>query len=326
MGDTGHETKRTRARPWAYALVLSVTYLAAASAWIVVSGRRAETTVRSVQELAHVELLKGLGFVGITALALFGLSYVLFRRIRQDVRRLEFARDAVLRSERRALAGVLAASIAHDAANLLSVVNANLSLLEEDLVDAPEARAAYRDTLGATEALLALFSHLRDVGREQAGGPVAEVDLSTLVDETVRLARRHPRVHGARIEVEAERLSLRGQATLLHQMILNLLVNAGDAAGEKGRVRVRLRREGEEAVLTVEDDGPGVPSEVRERIFEAFFTTRDEGTGLGLLSVKACAQAHGGQVSVQDSSLGGACFGIRLPMPAGGAVPTRARA
>ena len=100
---------------------------------------------------------------------------------------------------------------------------------------------------------------------------------------------------------------------LLRQMMLNLLLNAAEATGGKGRIRVGLVNSPAGYVLSVGDDGPGVPPEYRDRLFQPFFTTKPSGTGLGLLSVKAAAQAHGAAVDYAASELGGADFLVRFP-------------
>jgi len=98
---------------------------------------------------------------------------------------------------------------------------------------------------------------------------------------------------------------------------LNLILTAAVAAGEGGRVEVRLRREHGDAVLEVHDNGSGVPEESREKIFEPFYTTKPEGTGLGLLAARMGAEEHGGSIVVGDSDLGGAAFRVRLPLKTG---------
>jgi signal transduction histidine kinase len=95
-------------------------------------------------------------------------------------------------------------------------------------------------------------------------------------------------------------------------MLTNLVLNAVQAVSDGGTVDVSVSGGDSEAVLVVEDDGPGVPESHRERLFEPFFTTRDEGMGLGLFSVSACVEQHHGSVVVSRSRLGGACFRIVL--------------
>ena len=97
-------------------------------------------------------------------------------------------------------------------------------------------------------------------------------------------------------------------------MLLNLLLNASEATGGQGRVHLKIAESGESVSFEVHDNGPGIPAQVRDRVFDPFFTTKTEGHGLGLLSVQACAEAHGGMAEVGSSTeLGGALFRVLLP-------------
>src|SRR4029079_19183419 len=107
-------------------------------------------------------------------------------------------------------------------------------------------------------------------------------------------------------------LAVRADAVQLRRALLNLARNAVTAARER---RVRSGAEADEARIRLEvrDDGPGVPSELREKIFTPFFTTREKGTGLGLAFVREIARDHGGEVGVTDAPGGGAVFHLDLP-------------
>jgi len=105
---------------------------------------------------------------------------------------------------------------------------------------------------------------------------------------------------------------------MLRRVLFNLVRNAAQAvlgrAAESGRVRVRLAREGEFWNLDVDDDGPGIPIELRETVFDPYVTTKDEGTGLGLSIVKKIVIEHGGTIHAGQSDLGGARLRVRLPV------------
>jgi signal transduction histidine kinase len=103
---------------------------------------------------------------------------------------------------------------------------------------------------------------------------------------------------------------------LVSQVVTNLLVNAGEATGGKGLIEVRVVPAGDEVRLEVHDSGPGVPLNRRATLFEALASTKPEGSGMGLFSVRACARAMGGDVAVLDSDLGGACFRVSFPREA----------
>ncbi|MBX7080336.1 MAG: HAMP domain-containing protein [Nannocystaceae bacterium] len=115
-----------------------------------------------------------------------------------------------------------------------------------------------------------------------------------------------------------EPLAIEGDRQLLKQVLVNLVENAVLSAREAGRDPVRVavstERSATSVALHVDDNGPGVPVELRERVFEPYQTTRAQGTGLGLAIVKKIVLDHGGEVSVQASPLGGARFTVRLPL------------
>ena len=111
-------------------------------------------------------------------------------------------------------------------------------------------------------------------------------------------------------------MPVRIDAMMLKRCVDNLLRNALQAlrGREGGHVRLRALREGEEVLLRIEDDGPGVAAKDRERLFDPYFTTKSDGTGLGLAIVKKVVLEHGGEITYADSELGGACFEVRLPL------------
>jgi two-component system nitrogen regulation sensor histidine kinase NtrY len=103
---------------------------------------------------------------------------------------------------------------------------------------------------------------------------------------------------------------------MIHQVVTNIVRNAIQAimsAGGHGQVRLKLVEDGEYFAILIDDDGPGVPDEMRTSIFDPYFTTKTDGTGLGLAIVKKIVVEHGGTIDVSQSDLGGASFRIRIP-------------
>jgi signal transduction histidine kinase len=138
------------------------------------------------------------------------------------------------------------------------------------------------------------------------------------VRSAVGLLRRAAEKKGVRLEipdaVEPTGLCAAMDENAFKQVLINLLMNAIEAAPEGGSVRLRAAAEGRRLRLTVEDDGPGVPRELRSRIFEPFFTTRADGSGLGLAISHQLVRAAGGGLELEDrNGRGGACFVVTLP-------------
>lgn len=115
-----------------------------------------------------------------------------------------------------------------------------------------------------------------------------------------------------RVSVTDDDLTVAANNDALKGALLNLIANADQAGNGKANILLHGHRFGDSIHLCVTDDGPGVPDDIRTKLFDAFFTTRPQGTGLGLSVVKAVATAHGGDVNVSTSELG-TCFTIQLP-------------
>lgn len=301
-------------RPVHYAALIAGAYLLGATAWILGSGHVAALLTDSAEALARLEQLKGLAFVGVTGLLLFGFSLVLFRRSERDDLRAHEARDALVVAERRALAGVLASAVTHDINNLLTALMGLNELLLADPRLQERSRVRAEEMRRAIDRLAALVARMREASGQATARQPKPLALGALAGDVVELLRSHPRVRRCRVElVRTADPCLVGEASHIHTALANLVLNAAEATGGTGAIEVRVsQRDAETAVLEVHDDGPGVPQEVRRHLFEAFYTTKTEGTGLGLLSVQACVAAHGGSVDVGDSPLGGACFRMVL--------------
>jgi nitrogen fixation/metabolism regulation signal transduction histidine kinase len=152
------------------------------------------------------------------------------------------------------------------------------------------------------------FAKLPDVRPEPA-------DLGELVEAFVRGSPQLAADADVEVAVPEEPCPVDLDRALVRRVLANLVQNAVDAARPaRARVRLGVARAGEGAVLTVDDAGPGIPPELRDRIFDPYFTTRSEGTGLGLAIAKKIVLQHRGDVTVGASELGGARFTLRFPL------------
>jgi two-component system sensor histidine kinase HydH len=298
-------------RPRIAALILALLYVVLSVVYILTSSHVAAVSAQTVEHLERLERIKGVIFVLGTGVLFYVVAVLLLMRVQKQREQLVAQHEALVASEHRALAGLFAASIAHDINNLTMVARGNTELLLRPLAGS-ETRKEVGDALvDAFVRLAALSQRLMSLGRETVSGSKPERDLAASVERAIALARRHERVRRCRVTVRTEgALLMPIDETLVDRMVLNLVLNAADATGGTGRVEIRLRRTDEGAVVEVHDNGPGVPEESRDAIFDAFYSSRPNGLGLGLMSVKACAAAHRGSVEVLDSDLGGACFRV----------------
>jgi signal transduction histidine kinase len=302
----------TRVNPIRAAGLTSVIYLLVAGAYILVSGAIARDLATSVHDLERLEMLKGIAFVIVTATLLFVVNLALLRRMRRH-EELEWRMErALANAERSVLAGTFARTIAHDINNALSPALLTVAILGERIAGDPEARLE-------VETIAASLQRVADWNRRffEIGGRLtaqaSRFDLAHSVTAAVALARHHRRTRKASIEVEAQAVpDYHGIDSVIQRAVLNLVLNAVEAAGPNARIVVRLEAGATQHVLTVDDNGPGVPVSMRAQILEPFFTSKPDGTGLGLASVLACANLHGGTVQVLDAPTGGARFRITL--------------
>ncbi len=245
----------------------------------------------------------------------------------RDVTEQRALERSIAQTEKMAAVGRLAAGIAHEINNPLATIagcaEAMRARLREPLDE--EAVAEVREDAGVIEEeayrCKEILEGLLDFSRSRTGrrGPC---DLREIARRAVRLLRHNPRTSGVRLELDLERdlPPVLGGDDQLVQVVLALVLNAADAAGPGGRVVVRAGTTTDgEAVLAVEDDGPGIPPEIRERIFEPFFTTKPpgKGTGLGLAVAYGIVRAHGGRIEVMSHPGLGTRFEVVLPAGAG---------
>jgi signal transduction histidine kinase len=252
----------------------------------------------------------------------------------RDLDEVVALRDRLLMSGRLAAVGELAAGIAHEISNPLAFVRANLSLMREhwsSLGEQLEKSGTKRDAgdlLAEGEEMLdeslegvdRAAAIVRDVrGLAHAGGRGRQAaDLNQLIEGVLRIAG--PQLRGrATLEKEfGEVPPVWGAPQELQQVFLNLVLNALQALGESGTIRIATGKRGEFAFAHVEDDGCGIDPEIRERIFDPFFTTKPvgEGTGLGLGIAYGIVRNHGGDISVESEPGRGARFCVQLPVAA----------
>jgi signal transduction histidine kinase len=233
----------------------------------------------------------------------------------------------VLRADRLATLGGIAAGFAHEIGNSLHVIRGFSSAATRELTGDSAVKGdveAIRREVGRAASLIErflVFARARTVHpHAQPIDPIVR-DAAEVVGPAAAQAKVERTV-----EIEDGLPLVEADAELLRQAFLNLCVNAIQAMQEQGggRLSVRARREGESVVVEVKDSGPGMSDETRSHVFEPFFTTKAAGTGLGLAIVRQAAEAHGGAVEVESQPGAGATFRIRLPAAAADEPPAAA--
>ncbi|MCU0671333.1 MAG: ATP-binding protein [Myxococcota bacterium] len=240
------------------------------------------------------------------------------RELERAKTELESAQEQVVRGARLASVGRLAAGLAHEIGNPLAAILGLVELARDEDVDEADRAEMLRRIQHETERIHGILRDLLDFARQgRESDPVeASADLSAVIADATALVAPEGR---GKLKIERsldEVPRVVGSSGRLEQVVLNLLLNAKDAMGGQGRVDVRLRRDGDHAVLVVHDDGPGIAPEVLDSLFEPFVTTKPvgQGTGLGLAVCHALVDRLGGTIEADNPPEGGARFVVRLPL------------
>ncbi|RMH93480.1 MAG: sensor histidine kinase [Calditrichaeota bacterium] len=263
----------------------------------------ARTLARPVEQL--VRFSRRLGEGNFSAPAPGGISGELgilaeaLDRMRRDLDRHHREKEAML------------AQIAHEIRNPLGGMELLAGLVKEDL-QKHGGNGEYVDRILAEIAgLKALVNAYLTYSRPQPAQPES-VPVEEIVAEVEQLCHTALQEKQAQLIFEGEPLRIRFDRGHLRQVLLNLIRNSLENIGEGGRIRVRARRNGAATILTVTDDGPGIPGDHLETIFEPFFTTRANGTGLGLAVCKKLCRENRADISARNRPEGGCEFEIVL--------------
>ncbi|MBI2396103.1 MAG: HAMP domain-containing histidine kinase [Deltaproteobacteria bacterium] len=219
------------------------------------------------------------------------------------------------RLERLAALGARSSELAHELRNALAVLETSLHLVRKSLQKTDDYPRVEKQLARMAEQIHNGQALVREALDEVRGhGPErVEVDLRSLVLEIVGGVARPDHVA---LDVEVGSGKVTVDPRLMRQLLLNLVRNAVEAlaARESGRVRVVARREGPHLLLVVEDDGPGIAADVAPRLFEAFNTSKANGTGLGLVVCRRIAEAHGGRIVARPAEPRGTSMEVTIPV------------
>jgi signal transduction histidine kinase len=213
-------------------------------------------------------------------------------------------------------------NLAHDLRTPLTRLRGTAELALQDSGDPAEAKSALADCVDESDRLLHLLEALLDISAAEAGALKLnrdQMDLRSLVDRAADLYREVAEEKHITVEVDTpETVELNADAIRLGQAVNNLLDNALKYTPDGGKVVLATRVEPGAAVLTVSDNGPGVPAVEREAVFRRLYrgdsSRSQRGLGLGLSLVKAIVEAHHGTVTIDDAPGGGARFTVRVPV------------
>ncbi len=208
--------------------------------------------------------------------------------------------------------GEMAAVVAHEVKNPLAGVRGAIQVIGTRLPPGSKDAAVIGDVIARLDALDELMKDLLLFARPPQMRPTT-IDVVALAHETTTLVREDPAARNVRFEVEGSGAAVRADPKLLKIVLLNLLLNAAHAAHNSGTVRVAVTAIDHACRIAIADSGPGIPAEIRDRIFVPFFTTKARGTGLGLSTAKRLIDAHGGRIGIHCPAGGGTIVTVDLP-------------
>jgi two-component system NtrC family sensor kinase len=225
-----------------------------------------------------------------------------------------------IRNERLAAMGQAIAGLSHCIKNILAAMEVSSSLMERGLEsqDLDNISRVWQVFRRSSQRISSLVLNMLAYSKERRP-EVQPCSINDICREVADLCHDQIEARKARfhLDLEAQLPWLQADPQGVHRCLLNLLTNAIDAVDEeRGEVRLTTRTAGESILISVEDNGVGIPPEARQEIFEVFYSTKgNRGTGLGLAVTKKIVEEHGGRITVESAPGQGSRFTIRLPLP-----------
>lgn len=239
--------------------------------------------------------------------------------ILRDLSEIKHLEEKVRRSEKLAAIGKLASGVAHEIRNPLSSIRGFAQYLKNTLKDKPREKEYAETMVSEVDRINRVVTDLLTFARPMEADLVP-TDVTELVERTVRLVKADAQSRDVDIRMSLSDLSkVPLDANQMTQALLNLLLNSLQAVDSGGHIEVGVELDPSVSRLKiwVEDDGPGISQDQKEKIFDPFFTTREKGTGLGLAIVHKIVENHNGEINLQSPPAGkarGCRFTIRIPI------------
>ncbi|MEZ4666940.1 MAG: response regulator [Anaerolineae bacterium] len=272
----------------------------------------------------HIRLLEGIGRQAALAFRNAELHEIqvnyasrLEEMVEEKTSELKSAQEMLIRAEKLAAIGELAASIAHEINNPLQPLKINLEHMVEDIQsNIPIDLRAVQSTQESVERIRRIVNQLLDFAGKR-GTSESEfhlLDVSSIIEAMVNLNRKFFEKEGMRIEVSTPvALPVFGSKDQLEQVFINLILNAQAAMQRGGTLQIKGWIEQGEIITTFMDDGAGIAPEQINKIFDPFFSTKPNGTGLGLFVTYGIVQSHHGSIHVDSKVKHGTTFTVHLP-------------
>ncbi len=235
------------------------------------------------------------------------------RESRTEIERLH--RTQMSRAEHLATLGELATGLAHEIRNPLAGIAGVIEIIGRDLPSTSPARAVVKDVRQEIARINHIVTDLLQTARPHPP-KVRKSDLNTTVEHAVMLGRQQALAKSIEISLlkDPSLPEVDHDSDQIHQLLLNLLLNALQAIDASGKIKVSVRRQGTAAVIEVSDNGRGIAPDHLPNIFRPFYTTKGDGTGLGLSLARRIVEDHHGRIDVTSAVGQGTTFAVVLPL------------
>lgn len=240
----------------------------------------------------------------------------------EDISKRRRFSDEVLRSKTLSTLGAFTAELAHEIKNPLNAMHIQMVLLEREILDMPKISEKSKKELLETvsvvqKELIRLNEFVEECLHFSKTGELNEsyVDIYEILHEIVSLLMPQAQLNGIQVELEVHSIlpKIKVDRDKIKQAILNIMINGVEAMPDGGKLRVSAKRNENEILISCQDTGPGISDEIKDKIFDLFYTTKDGGTGIGLSFAQNVVQAHGGTIRLEQLSQGSA-FVIAIPI------------
>ena len=248
--------------------------------------------------------------------ATVGIFKDLRERLRME-RDLQAAREALLQSEKLAAMGRLTSQIAHELNNPIYGIMNTLELLKTEIPPESKRRRILELSLSETERLSEMLRNMLSFSKPEEEAR-KKINVNELLEGILLMMEKQMKEANVKVvtRLEPEIPEIMASTNQMRQVILNLFKNAKEAMPRGGTLTVRTKKEDTKVLIRIQDTGTGIPEEIRNKVFEAFFTTKQKvkGVGLGLSVCYGIIKDHGGEIRVDSKEGKGTTFTIRLPI------------
>lgn len=230
--------------------------------------------------------------------------------------------DEVLRSKTLSTLGAFTAELAHEIKNPLNAMHIQMMVLEREIRDIPKMHEKSKTELLETvsvvqKELIRLSGFVEECLHFSKTGELNKrpIDIHGILAEIMSLLLPQAKLSGVQIEldVDPELPKIKADRDKIKQAFLNIMINGVEAMPDGGRLRVSAKRVDHEIRISCHDTGPGIPDEMKDKIFDLFYTTKDGGTGIGLSVTQNVVHAHGGTIWLEPSKKG-STFVVTIPI------------